>query len=309
MLLGTPVLGAILRTIKAILRLPRMHQASEQHIVNLQQAVDELSNQRETLTSRLSAVLVQLDNIQHVVQQSHSPTKETAVSKSPKSDGLFASNHSLDSFYAKFEDEFRGSEDMIRQRLQKYVADFTNQKAVDFAETPVLDIGSGRGEFLHVLNSNDIRCMGIDINKEMVRRSLENHFEVHEGDAVDHLQNTKPGTYGAISGFHIVEHIPFKSLLDLFTAAHKSLAHGGFVLFETPNPENVVVGACNFYIDPSHLHPIPPKLLKFTLESVGFRDVTVRYLHPKKEDNDLSLPDEVFQRIYGARDYAVFGYK
>ncbi len=49
-----------------------------------------------------------------------------------------------------------------------------------------------------------------------------------------------------ITGFHIVEHLSFKDLITLFDEAKRVLVRGGIVLFETPNPENLVVGACTF---------------------------------------------------------------
>ena len=39
---------------------------------------------------------------------------------------------------------------------------------------------------------------------------------------------------------------------------------------ETPNPENLTVGATSFYLDPTHLHPLPPLLLSFATEHAGF---------------------------------------
>jgi len=50
---------------------------------------------------------------------------------------------------------------------------------------------------------------------------------------------------------------------------------GGLVIFETPNPENIFVGACNFYIDPTHQRPLPPVMTQFLFESGGFSDVEI----------------------------------
>jgi hypothetical protein len=48
------------------------------------------------------------------------------------------------------------------------------------------------------------------------------------------------------------------------------LQPGGLLIMETPNPENLVVGANTFYLDPSHERPIPPPLLAFAAEHAGF---------------------------------------
>ncbi len=47
------------------------------------------------------------------------------------------------------------------------------------------------------------------------------------------------------------------------------------LILETPNPENLVVGSSNFYLDPTHKRPIPPPLLSFMAEYAGFQRVKV----------------------------------
>jgi O-antigen chain-terminating methyltransferase len=51
------------------------------------------------------------------------------------------------------------------------------------------------------------------------------------------------------------------------------------LILETPNPENLVVGTNNFYLDPSHIRPLPPLLLEFCAEYAGFRRVKTLRLH------------------------------
>jgi O-antigen chain-terminating methyltransferase len=38
---------------------------------------------------------------------------------------------------------------------------------------------------------------------------------------------------------------------------------GGLLILETPNPENLVVGACTFWYDPTHIRPLPPAMMRF----------------------------------------------
>ena len=44
-----------------------------------------------------------------------------------------------------------------------------------------------------------------------------------------------------VSGFHIIEHLSFEKLIELFDAAYHALAPNGLVIFETPNPENLII--------------------------------------------------------------------
>jgi O-antigen chain-terminating methyltransferase len=92
------------------------------------------------------------------------------------------------------------------------------------------------------------------------------------------------------------------------------LKPGGLIIFETPNPENIQVGACNFYFDPTHRNPLPAQTVKFLAESRGFTSVSIHFLHPLDKEHQIEDDgSEVVRRFnrlfYGPRDYAVVGYK
>lgn len=159
------------------------------------------------------------------------------------------------------------------------------------------------------MQENGIRCIGLDLNSEMVARATEKGFEAIEGDAISYLRDQKPSSISAITGFHIVEHIPFEMLIDMFEVCYAALIKGGVMIFETPNPENLNVGANSFYMDPSHLHPIPPALLEYTAKSAGFGKVETLRLHPLDIDGTSSLPSDLRNRIYGPQDYAIIAHK
>jgi len=123
---------------------------------------------------------------------------------------------------------------------------------------------------------------------------------------------------------HIIEHIPFPSVVTLFDEVRRVLKPGGVVVFETPNPENLDVGACNFYMDPTHLHPLPPLLIEFTALARGFDEVEIRRLTdhrpvPVPPDNGNArssasdplqwLLDRARERLSVAPDYAVIAWK
>lgn len=321
-ILGIPFVGYGIRVIDNIIRSPLHKQDTASKIDHTEQAINSLSIAFEKLqqvnSTELNEIIKRLDNlaIMHdgvekrfaLMEKNQNIQAQIEKQNTKKNDELFANDHLLDIFYTEFEDRFRGSEKMILERLKEYLPDFENA-TVDFSKYPVLDIGSGRGEFLQLLKKHDVNAEGLDINIDMVERSNAKGLKASQGDALDFLLSKESQTYGAITGFHIVEHIPFNSLLRIFKAAHQALAKEGFVLFETPNPENIIVGSCAFYMDPSHLHPIPPDLLAFALETVGFRNVEIRRIHPAEEYDAGELPQEFINRFYGPRDYVVLGYK
>lgn len=104
-------------------------------------------------------------------------------------------------------------------------------------------------------------------------------------------------------------------LLELYAEANRVLASGGVAIFETPNPQNLLVGACNFYADPTHKRPLYPETQQFFLEYRGLVRVELKYLHP--HDSSARLPEEEAPELASrlndllscARDYAVIGYK
>lgn len=224
---------------------------------------------------------------------------------------LFADNHVLDKFYLEFENKFRGSEADIEKNVTFY-AELLKREGIDYDKYPILDIGCGRGELITVLKRYSLRATGIDINRAMVKRARSLGLDVHQADAVKYLARSGENSFGAITGMHIIEHIPFDALLELFDSTFKALVPGGVAAFETPNPENLLVGTYSFYMDPSHLHPLPPPLIVHAMETVGFNRVEVIYRHDagertKKYTDPLLI--DLQNKLRGPLDYAVVAHK
>ena len=92
----------------------------------------------------------------------------------------------------------------------------------------------------------------------MVEECLNSGLNVVEQDAIEYLNLLEPESIGAITGFHIVKHLPFSTLVQLLDECLRMLTSGGIAIFETPIPENLMVGSYNFYTDPTHRNPMPP---------------------------------------------------
>jgi O-antigen chain-terminating methyltransferase len=219
--------------------------------------------------------------------------------------------NSLDSLYVALEDRFRGSEQQIRDRLKVYIDPIRDADVVT-DESPLLDVGSGRGEWLKVLRDESLPARGVELNPLLVMQSRSAGLSVDEGDAIEFLKQCRDQSLGAVTGLHIVEHLELNAVIRLIDESLRSLKPGGLLIFETPNPENVLVGSCNFYFDPTHRNPIPPPVLQFFLESRGFSDVRILRLNPS-DDQPLEGDSELIQRFnrlfYGPMDYAVIGRK
>lgn len=300
------------------LRLNHLHaefrKESENWYKGLLARADEAEHRLRVIDDRLTDALHQLTVMNEKLAAADAykgnKDKQTANTAAPSAETLVADEHLLDRFYVEFEKWFRGSEAEIKQRQSVYLPYFTGNK-LDSKKYPVVDIGCGNGEFVELLHENSIRAIGLDLNKAMIDHVKEKGLEAEQGDALSYLRKQKANSLMAITGFHIVEHIPFLDLVRIFDECYRVLAPGGFVLFETPNPENVIVGSCNFYNDPSHLHPLPPAFLELVMKTRGFAETEIKKLHPIKSSikSDDPLVQEMADRFFGPQDYSVIATK
>ena len=179
-----------------------------------------------------------------------------------------------DGFYRAFEDQHRGSRELIKTRQRAYLPFIEPLKTL-YPEASALDLGCGRGEWLELLNETGFSASGVDLDDGMLAVCRERGLSVQTQDAVAGLQAQPDASLAVVSGFHLAEHIPFEALQSLIAESLRALKPAGLLILETPNPENIVVGTANFYLDPTHRQPIPPLLLSFLAEHSGFARVKV----------------------------------
>ncbi|MEH2273303.1 MAG: methyltransferase domain-containing protein [Nostoc sp.] len=215
--------------------------------------------------------------------------------------------HSLDAFYVALEDQFRGSREEIKNRLITHVS-LVEKAITSTGNAPIVDIGCGRGEWIDLLSNQGFEASGIDINVAMVQQCQSLGLDAVLGDGLEYLRSLPDNSLAAVSSFHVIEHLQLQKLVSLIDEVLRVLRSGGVLILETPNPENLIVGACNFYLDPTHRNPIPPPTAKFILESRGFVQVEIRRLHPMTENHNL---ENVFLNslLLGCQDYAVIAWK
>jgi O-antigen chain-terminating methyltransferase len=219
--------------------------------------------------------------------------------------------HLLEAFYVAFEDHFRGSREDILNRLKVYLP-LLEEAKVGTLDAPILDVGCGRGEWLELLSQSGYTARGIDLNRVMVEQCKARNLDVSESDVIAYLQSLPDTSFGAVTGFHIIEHLPFETLVRLLDETVRVLKPGGVAIFETPNPENVLVGSCNFYFDPTHCNPLPSPMIKFLVEARGLCKAKIINLHPYPETfkvNGSELAERFNEYFYGSQDYAIVGYK
>ncbi len=185
-----------------------------------------------------------------------------------------------DGFYRAFEDKHRGSRQSIKERQRAYLP-FIRPLAEIYAGVQTLDLGCGRGEWLELLVEAGFDARGVDLDDGMLAECRTRGLNVQTQDALTALKSLPDASQAIVSGFQFAEHIPFEVLQEVVREALRVLRPAGLLVLETPNPENVVVGTTNFYLDPTHEKPLPPLLIEFLPEYYGFYRVkTLRLQEP-----------------------------
>jgi O-antigen chain-terminating methyltransferase len=220
--------------------------------------------------------------------------------------------------YLAFEDRFRGTERVIRERQRHHLQRFSGCRRV-------ADLGCGRGEFLRLLQDAGIEAIGVDQDAEMVAAARETGARVEHADLFRFLAEEPEGALDGILCSHVVEHLPAGSQARLLRLAAGALRPGGVIVIETPNPLSLMAGSINFHRDPTHLKPVHPDTLAFMLEQAGFEDLEGEMLSSVPKEHRLAplAPQggalgEVVEQVnavvrrldeivYGDQEYAVVG--
>jgi len=220
----------------------------------------------------------------------------------------------IDAYYLAFEDANRGTRESVLAKLAIY-SDWlaTCVPQAEGLKHEIVDVGCGRGEWLGYVRQNGRDAIGIDMNRVMVDACLAQGLNVRCTDALTYLRSLPTGSVAAVTGFHIIEHLPFDYLFALVQESYRVLVEGGSVLFETPNPENVLVGSHTFYHDFTHRNPITPSAISFLLKYHRFEAIDIIRSSPYPEEAKVPGTDPLTERVNGhlcgPQDFAVLGRK
>jgi len=212
-------------------------------------------------------------------------------------------------FYKAFEDQHRGSREIIKSRLAVYMP-FIQKIQEVHPNATALDLGCGRGEWLELLKDHQLSASGIDLDDGMLSACRDRGLNVQTGDAIAHLKSLPADSLSIVSGFHIAEHLSLGDLETLIKEALRVLKPAGLLILEAPNTENLVVGTSSFYLDPTHQRPLPSALLSFLVGYLGFarsKVLGVQESAPLREEHG---PTSLFAVLSGVSpDYAVIAQK
>ena len=221
-----------------------------------------------------------------------------------RDDEVAANLHSL-----YFQARFSGDEPVIRAQSESFLDLFRGRARV-------LDLGSGRGTFLELLRERRIGGYGVDRDPRMAAHARERGLEAETADGLAHLRSLPAASLDGLYARHVAEHILPGELVATLRECRRVLRPGSPVVFVTPNPATLSVGAHTFWLDPSHRRPIPPELFRFYLEVEGFERVETRTFEPSETRLDERVPAGPSREnvrllnltLFGDRDYAVVGW-
>ncbi len=306
--------SAILHSLRVILDGIRDMNRNTAHLERQIRVVDEKLEKKSVVIEYLKTGLITQERRVAILLEELRKQVKTTDGTQEKIALQLTGPDILDPLYLAFENQFRGTREEIRERLLEYVP---RMRAAE-AGTPgrdILDIGCGRGEWLEIMKAEQLAARGLDLNQVLVQQCRDKGFEVIENDALSYLRSLPDNSLGAITAFHLIEHLDFDDRIALFDESARVLKSGGVALFETPNPRNLLVGACNFWADPTHIRPLYPETHQFLMEYRGFCKVELLFLHPHEPEQRLpeheapQLAAKLNEVLSCARDYTVVGYK
>lgn len=295
-----------------------LESAVREQTESFQQFTEEQRGKEEELARRLEAAddrvhLLRrevLDNAQRLVRLLEEAGRRMPVPLDAGQLRAFAQEdlEGLDPLYAALESELRGTRGEAQARWKVYLPLMPR-------DGPVLDLGCGRGEWLELLCREGIPARGVDWNRLMVAECRERRLTVEQAEALDYLARVADGSLGAVTVLRLVEQLPFRQLVRLLDEVARVLRPGGTAIFETPNPENILVACRDFYKDPARRHPVPSEVLRFLVESRGLAPVQVLFLNSMDaaghvpEDDGSAVARRFNRYFYGPRDYAIVAHR
>jgi SAM-dependent methyltransferase len=222
-------------------------------------------------------------------------------------------------------ESFRGSEEEIRHRMDRYLPDLKPKE-------PVLDLGCGRGELLLLLREAGVEAIGVEGDPALAEAARRRGLKIVEGDVLEVLKELESESRGAVTAVHLFEHLTPASLAAVLSEIRRVLKSGGLLIAECPNPHSLRVGASLYWQDPTHQRPLLPETLELMLCAAGFVFDRRELLHPFPHDQLLAddeggtgavtdpeismlaervdrLRDRLDEILHGPRDFAVWATK
>ncbi len=232
------------------------------------------SQKRETQIKSLSNVTQGLEAIISRISErsKNSAFNNVIEEKEDRNDSV------PDYTYVFLENRFRGSEAEIQERIAVYPPYFKTVKK------PVLGFGCGRGELLELFNKEGIPYKGVDLDEAMCEEARKKGLDVQCANGMDYMSKLEDSSLGGFVATQVIEHLTREQIDALLKLCVSKVEKGGRVIFETINPTSMLALSSNYFRDPTHVWPLHPDTIEFTMACAGFKVLEIKYLSPVPEE-------------------------
>jgi len=141
----------------------------------------------------------------------------------------------------------------------------------------ILEIGSGHGFFLEMMEKQGYKMTGIEISREKRKIARQiTRCQVLNVDINNEIPHFKP--FDAIVMFHVIEHIidPNNFLKNI----RNFLKSKGKIIIEVPNSDDFQIklnqSYNRFYWQRAHISYFTPSVLKSLLKKIGFNNIKIQ---------------------------------
>lgn len=245
----------------------------------------------QDLQAKISLLQNQIESLKTPIELQDTYLEECSYLQHAKNECKRLFGQECHDYYILFENIFYNSQAVIHLQ-QIYLPYIKGGK--------IVDIGCGRGEFLKLLQEKGYKATGIEINPELVKLLKQKGFDVVQADANTFLK--EHCGLDTIVALEVIEHMDTAYLEEFLHLAYRALNEQGVIILETINPlANTGIG--NFYMDITHKKPLPPKMMAFWLEFIGFKNIKILYSSPVPQEYRTSFMDKNYQT------YAIIGEK
>lgn len=262
------------------------------------------ANRMESLTSRLCECEAQLEQTLRRLRDAEASVKtlesrlEACEARLPCAGSVLS-----ETGYLEFENRFRGPRNEIKKRQSQYAHLFHGRKMV-------LDLGCGRGEFLRLMQECGVPALGVDVSRRMVDECLAAGAEAYCADVFDYMASIGSDAVDGVFCSQVIEHMTPAQIWRMVSLCYDKLAAGGVIVVETVNP-SCPAALGEFFLDPTHVRPVPARMLTFLMAQAGFDHAVYRFSAATSGACPVTLeftegwPEEV--RFY--QDYAAIAVK
>lgn len=132
----------------------------------------------------------------------------------------------------------------------------------------IIEVGTGRGEFLSILNEFDVDAFGIEHSDEFVTIGVKSGLNITRGfvDSPDYI--IPYGPFDAFLSFNFLEHLPDPN--SMLKGIYNNLKEGGIGLVTVPSFEYIIDHDGFYEFIRDHLVYYTEDSLKYLMQKNGF---------------------------------------